>query len=163
MTKFPSLPFFFSVLLALTVASTDVSAESFPPIKNSVVKTECGECHMAFFAEMLPRKSWLKILNNLTDHYGEDASVDPDLLKDIITHHITRASDVLNTRGARKWREGIDRTKGEAPERITTAPRYIRKHDDDDFKEMWEKYNVTSKADCVACHKDADKGLFDDD
>jgi len=148
-------------MLLTTAVFGPATAESFPPIKNQTVKTECGECHMAFFAEMLPRKSWLKILNNLSDHFGEDASIDPEPLKEIIDFHTSRASDVLNIRGARKWREGL--RKGEVPERITTTPRFIRKHKDKDFKRMWVKYKVTSKADCVACHKGANQGLFDDD
>lgn len=148
------------VLVTATV-SGPAEAESFPPIKNQTVKAECGECHMVFFAEMLPQNSWLKILNNLVDHYGEDASIDPEPLKEIIAFHTSRASDVLNSRGARKWREGLK--KGEMPDRITTAPRFIRKHNDRDFKRMWTEFKVSSKADCVACHKDANKGLFDDD
>lgn len=151
-----------SVLMLATVSVPGPTvAESFPPITNQTVKTECGDCHMVFFAEMLPRESWLRVLNNLENHYGEDASIDPSLLKEVIAFHTTGASDVLNTRSARKWREGLK--AGEAPDRITTAPRYIRKHDNNDFKRMWTKFMVTSKANCIACHKDANKGLFDDD
>ncbi len=148
-------------VLVTTTASGPAVAESFPPIQNQTVKTECGECHMVFFAEMLPRSSWLRILGNLADHYGEDASIDPEPLKEIVAFHTSRASDVLNSRGARKWREGL--RKGETPDRITTAPRFIGKHNDREFKQMWAKFNVSSKLDCVACHKDANKGLFDDD
>jgi len=161
MTKSTLLITASAVILATATAYGPAMAESFPPIKNSTVKTECGECHMAFFAEMLPRQSWLNILNDLSNHFGEDASIAPDPLKEIIAFHTSRASDVSKTRGARKWRKGLK--KGQVPERITTAPRFIRKHKDKDFKWMWKKYKVTSKADCVACHKMANKGLFDDD
>ncbi|MCP4933024.1 MAG: cytochrome C [bacterium] len=150
-----------ALMLATVTVAGPTKAESFPPIKNQTVKTECGECHMAFFPEMLPRKSWVKILNDLGNHYGEDASIDPAPLKEIIAFHTSRASDVLKSRGARKWREGLK--KDEAPDRITTAPRFIRKHKENDYKRMWTKFKVTSNADCVACHKDANKGLFDDD
>ncbi len=148
-------------VVATAMLSGPGAAESFPPIRNQTVNTECGDCHMAFFAEMLPRGSWLKILNNLENHYGEDASIEPALLNEVITFHTSRASDVLNSRGARKWRKGLK--KGEMPDRITTAPRFIRKHDGNDFRYMWKKYKVTSNVDCVACHRDANKGLFDDD
>lgn len=152
-----------AIILAFASAIVfgSAKAESFPPISNKTVKAECGDCHMVFFAEMLPRQSWLNILNDLENHYGEDASIDPVYLNEIITFHTSRASDVLNSRGARKWREGL--RAGDVPERITTAPRFIRKHNDNDFKRMWARFNVVSNADCVACHKDANKGLFDDD
>ena len=152
----------FAVLAAVLLAtSPPARAESFPPITNKAVLTECGECHMAFFAEMLPRRSWLNILSNLDDHFGEDASIDPESLSKIIRHHITNASDVINSRGARKWREGLK--KQDAPKSITSAPRFVRKHDDSDFDKMWLRLKVRSKADCAACHKDAVQGLFDDD
>ena len=150
---------------ALAFSLTGISgysfAESFPPITNPTVKSECSDCHMAFFAEMLPRKSWIKILNNLENHYGEDASVEPEALKEIIAFHTDHAADVLSSRGAQKWRKGLK--KGEAPDRITTAPRFKRKHNDNEFKAMWVRNAVKTKADCVACHKDANRGLFDDD
>jgi len=153
------------IILALIVTGMSVLvrqsvAESFPPITNEAVNKECSDCHMVYFAEMLPRRSWMNILNNLSNHFGEDASVDPKALTDIIAHHVANASDVVNSRGARKWREGLN--KNEAPKRITLAPRFIRKHDDGDFTRMWKKLNVKSKADCVACHEDAQKGIFED-
>ncbi|MBT4889912.1 MAG: cytochrome C [Rhodospirillales bacterium] len=149
------------LVFASAIVFEPARAESFPPISNQTVKTECGDCHMVFFAEMLPRQSWLNILNNLENHYGEDASIDPVSLKEITVFHTSRASDVLNSRGAHKWREGL--RAGDVPERITTAPRFVRKHNDNDYKRMWTKFNLVSNADCVACHKDANKGLFDDD
>ncbi|MCP4073384.1 MAG: cytochrome C [Hyphomicrobiales bacterium] len=161
MTKFILVLASSVFVLATPIVSVTANAESFPPIENQTVIAECGECHMVFFAEMLPRKSWLRILNSLGNHYGEDASIDSGPLKEIITFHTSRASDVLNIRGAIKWREGLN--KGEAPERITTAPRFIRKHADNDFAQMWTKFKVASKADCLACHKGATRGQFDDD
>lgn len=152
--------------LALIVAGTSVLvrqsvAESFPPITNQTVNKECGDCHMVFFSEMLPRRSWEKMLNNLSDHFGEDASVDPKLLPEIIAYHVNNATDTSSNYGARKWRKGL--RKNEAPERITLAPRFLEEHDDGEFRSMWKKYSVKSKADCVACHgADAKKGIFDD-
>lgn len=155
--------YFFILVLIVTGMSVLVRqsvAESFPPITNEVVNKECGDCHMVYFAEMLPRRSWVKILNDLSNHFGEDASVNPKVLTDIIDHHVANASDMVNSRGARKWREGLN--KNEAPDSITLAPRFIRKHDDNEFTWMWEKRKVKSKADCVACHEDAQKGIFED-
>jgi len=153
------------LILALIVTGMSVlvrqsAAESFPPITNKAVNKECGDCHMVYFAEMLPRRSWMRILKDLSNHFGEDASVDPKALTGIIAHHVANASDVANSHGARKWRRGVN--KNEAPERITMAPRFIDEHDDGDFSRMWKKLKVKSKADCVACHKDAQKGIFED-
>jgi len=150
-----------AAIAAAVALAKPVQAESFPPITDKAVLAECGDCHMVFFAEMLPRRSWMNILSNLSNHFGEDASVDAAVLPKIIAHHVSNAGDVINSRGARKWREGLD--PNEAPEKITSAPRFTRKHSDSDFKRMWDKFKVKSNADCVACHKQAQQGIFEDD
>ena len=36
---------------------------------------ECTSCHLAFPPDLLPAASWWRILDNLTGHYGTDASI----------------------------------------------------------------------------------------
>lgn len=152
----------FSLPLVLLVGLTAPSAaESFPPITDPIVKTECSACHMAFFAEMLPKKSWETMLGNLKDHFGEDASLDAATLALVTTFHLNNAGDVLDSRGAMKWREGL--APGEAPERITLAPRFKKKHGGKEFDAMMIKKDAKSPANCVACHTAAEKGIFEDD
>jgi nitrate/TMAO reductase-like tetraheme cytochrome c subunit len=141
--------------------TTSVWAESFTPIRDAKITAACGECHMTFFPQMLPQASWQKIIGDLSNHFGEDASLDAETQAYVLKYHMEDAADVTSTRAARKWMSRVDLSN--PPDRIITAPRFIKKHSDRDFTRMWDRLNVKSKADCVACHKDAEHGIFDDD
>ena len=147
------------ILLAPLVAP--VQAERFPPIKDAEVKSECGDCRMAYFPQMLPRKSWQRIFSELGDHFGEDASLDAVTVRSLRSYYLNNASDVSNLRAARKWQQGL--SAGQAPDRITTAPRFLRKHDELSSR-VWSDPEVNSKANCGACHTNVtETGDFDDD
>ena len=45
-------------------------------INDQVTATECAECHMAYGADALPQGSWKLIMGDLSNHFGEDASLD---------------------------------------------------------------------------------------
>ena len=62
------------------------------PVTNQTYKETCGECHFAYQSELLPSASWVKILNQLDDHFGEEIETDPDKIKSI--------SDYLKANGA---------------------------------------------------------------
>lgn len=122
-------------------------AETFPVIKNETVLRECGDCHMAFPPQTLPRERWVEIINDLENHFGENAALPPDLVQEILDYHVRNASDVSTVRAARKWRTRSNVT------RITDAPRFRKKHGRCQ-PEVWTHEKVRSKSNCLACHKD---------
>lgn len=134
-------------LAALMIGATAAQAETFPVIKNETVLRECSDCHMVFPPETLPRASWEAIINDLDNHYGENAALPADTVKEILDFHVRNASDVSNVRAARKWRASGFFT------RITDAPRFRDKHGDCQ-PGVWAHEKVQSKANCLACHAD---------
>lgn len=44
--------------------------------RNQTIVTECSECHDAYNERLLPSDSWRKIMGDLDNHFGEDASLD---------------------------------------------------------------------------------------
>ncbi|NQV99407.1 MAG: cytochrome C, partial [Rhodospirillales bacterium] len=52
--------------------------ERVPRVTDPLVRKECGACHMAFQPAFLPAKSWDKMLGELSNHFGEDASLPAD-------------------------------------------------------------------------------------
>ena len=54
---------------------------------------ECGACHWAYAPEFLPARSWQAITSNLSDHFGEDASLDPDTTGKIADYLIAHSAD----------------------------------------------------------------------
>jgi len=129
----------------VVMAATTAQAETFPVIQNKTVLTECGDCHMAFPPQTLPKASWEKIIGNLADHYGEDASLDPALTAEVLAYHVEHASDVSSVRAAMKWRANGTFA------RITDAPRFKDKHGTCP-QEVWNHEKVRSKSNCLACH-----------
>ena len=66
-------------LAVLFVASglySGQAAASAAVSDQELAKNECGACHFYYSRDFLPAFSWKKILDNLDNHFGEDASLD---------------------------------------------------------------------------------------
>ena len=64
------------LLIGIAIARADGDAR-VAPVTDPLVKKECGSCHMAFSPQLLPKRSWQKLIDTLADHFGENASL-PD-------------------------------------------------------------------------------------
>ena len=129
------------------------------PVNNPIYKEECGACHFVYQPELLPSASWMKILNQLDDHFGEEIELDPDSKKII--------SDYLNSNGAEnssaKRAVKIMRSLGtHVPMRITDIP-YIREKHHELNPEVLKRESIGSLSNCIACHTTAEKGIYEDD
>ena len=127
------------------VISAGASLERVPVIRDQLVKTECGACHMAYQPWFLPANSWRKIMSGLPDHFGEDASLDESTRQKITQYLIKHAG--RGSTGA-----GIT---------ITGLGWYKNEHRGEVSAKALKK--AGSMANCTACHSDADRGLYDDD
>ncbi len=133
------------------------------PVSNKTYQDECGSCHFAYPPGLLPSKSWEKLLTAqaLPDHFGENAELDADTLKEIREYALANAADKSDRKRSRKIAlatENID-----APLRITEV-RYIkRKHHEIPEKMIKGNKDVKSLSYCDACHTQAKKGVFDAD
>ncbi|TVT76708.1 MAG: cytochrome C [Denitromonas halophila] len=146
-----------AVMLERARAGSD---EFFPPVTDPLTRQECGSCHMAFPAGLLPARSWQKMMGELDNHFGEDASVDAATAKQITTYLVAHAADSTGYGDMRRWLRGVSASA--APQRITELPKWVREHREVSPRE-WTRKEVASKANCVACHVDAERGYFEDD
>ncbi len=131
----------------------------FNSVKNPIYETACGECHFLYQPELLPSQSWMKILNQLDDHFGEEIEIDPDSKKSI--------SDYLKSNGAEnslaKPAVKIIRSLGnQEPMRITDIP-YIHKKHRELNPEVLHRESIGSLSNCIACHTSAEEGIYEDD
>ena len=129
------------------------------PVANQAYEETCGGCHFAYQPELLPSASWLKILNQLDGHFGENIEADPDAIKSI--------SDYLKTNGAENSSATqsvkIMRSLGnQVPMRITDIPHIRRKHHEL-HPALFKRESIGSLANCKACHTSAEQGIYDDD
>jgi Dihaem cytochrome c len=133
------------------------------PVSNKTYADECGSCHYAYPPGLLPGKSWAKLLDEkaLNDHFGENASLDKEVLKEISDYAMENAAEKSWTKRSRKI--ALATKEGDAPLRITEV-RYIkRKHHDIPEKMIKDNKDVKSLSYCNACHTKADKAIFDSD
>jgi hypothetical protein len=143
-------------LVAVFPLSAD---ERFPLITSDAVKTACSDCHMAYQPQMLPRKSWQTLIDQLREHFGEDASLTEAVRQEVLAYYLAHAADVDRSEHAREFLRGIDLNK--PPLRITETPRFIQEHRKI-AATIWSHANVRSKANCVACHPGAAQGNYDE-
>jgi Dihaem cytochrome c len=133
--------------LAAGTASSD-EFERVPPVTDAVVKKECGACHMAYQPQFLPTDAWRRMLDQLDQHFGADASLAVSVRQEILHYYLAHA--------------GKQRLDGSAPLRITETPAWVRAH-----REVaagaWTKPEVKFKGNCPACHKRAEAGDYEDD
>jgi len=64
-------------LPSLAIAGSD---NLLPATMSPKYQQECAACHLAYPPGLLPRQSWIRLMNNLEQHFGSDASID---LKDV--------------------------------------------------------------------------------
>lgn len=146
------------VVMPSLPAIAEDEGERFPPIKHEATLKECAACHMAFQPQMLPQRSWTAIMGDLANHFGEDATLAHDVQKDITDYLVANAADA---RGKSRWMRRIAAT--ETPLRITETPAWIRAHAEEVNPARFTDPKVKSKANCMACHRGADKGYYEDD
>lgn len=111
---------------------------------------ECGSCHLAFPPGLLPAASWKKVMTGLDKHFDTDASLSPADNQAITDYLVKHASN--------RW------TANTAPLKITDGEWFKTKHRASEIDPaVWKRASVKSPSNCIACHRAADKGEFDDD
>lgn len=131
----------------------------YPPVADPVVKEECGSCHLAFAPAMLPASSWQRMMGELKNHFGDDASVDAAVAKRITDYLVANAADSAGRRYSDKLLRGV--SLASAPQRITELPKWVSEHRKVPDWE-WKHKDVRTRANCTACHADAERGSYDD-
>lgn len=116
---------------------------------------ECGGCHLAYPARMLPAVSWATMMSNLSDHFGENAELPAPQVAIIARYLVTHSAQP----GDRVLR----RSTQTAPLRITELPYFIRQHDEIPMRMVKDNPEVGGFSNCNACHQNAATGDFDED
>ncbi len=153
------------LVCAALAAPPAMAGEHYPPVTDRLTLKECGDCHMAFQPSMLPARSWRALMVGLDDHFGENASLDPETARHIEAYLVANAGDVSRSRGFFSWRSGKMLrflSDSETPLRISDLRCWKRMHDELP-RGAFSRANVRSKANCVACHKRAAQGDYEED
>lgn len=127
-----------------------------------VYQEQCGSCHMAYPAFLLPTTSWNRLVSRLDRHFGERLKLD--------AADRTTIGRYLDVNSANRSTSGVARQimsslGGRVPMRITDVPylRLIHQRIDRRYSHSDGKRTGRFWADCQACHPGAEAGRFDDD
>ena len=133
------------------------------PMTDKTYLEECGSCHFAYQAGLLPENSWRKLLDAkaLEDHFGENAELDEDPRKHILTLLVSKSADKSWYKRSRKIMSSLD--KDENPLRITEIPYLKDKHEEVKEEVVKTSEKVKSLSYCNKCHQRAEMASFDDD
>lgn len=142
-------------VLALALLAADAGGsladelELVAPVTHQATRDECGECHMAYQPALLPRESWAALMDGLAAHFGEDASLPSGLTAEIRTYLLGASAPA--------------RRPGPRPILAITEQRWWLHEHDDIRAARWQSPQVGAKGNCPACHRDAERGLYDDE
>jgi len=138
------------------------SLETKQPLKlpmPPIYLKECGSCHMAFPPNTLPAESWKKMMSSLNDHFGDDATINDAAKKEIEAFLVTYAAETSHEEASIKFIRSIG--KEIPPVRITDIPYWKEKHKPIN-QAIYQRSSIKSRINCVACHKLAEYGSFED-
>ena len=137
----------------------DHSGGSMKTIKNTVYQDECGTCHFAYQPELMPTASWIVLMKNIGDHFGETIELNDDSKKSITDYLNANSAGNSGTKRGTKITRSI---KGQVPMRITQVPYIIDEHHDIS-PSVFNREAIGSFSNCIACHTMAENGIYDDD
>ena len=120
---------------------------------------ECGSCHFEFSANLLPQRSWVVMMADLENHFGDDASLDEE---DQQTLGLWLQEGALETSQS-EWPYLIGKSilPEDSPQRISKTSYWIEKHEDIE-ESITKRKSVRSKLNCGACHPNAAYGSYED-
>ncbi|MDP2520596.1 cytochrome b/b6 domain-containing protein [Shimia thalassica] len=130
---------------------------TLPPVGTiaQVYGDECTACHMAYHPSTRPAVSWQLMMNRLSDHFGEDASLPEGTRTEITSWLVQHAAGSTDSKPAMLW-AGLQETTPMALPDTSIWQALHASIDDDRFK----RRAIYSRSNCIACHKDAETGWF---
>jgi cytochrome b len=143
-----------NILTASSYQSIDYMAQ------NELFVDECGACHTLYPPQSLPKHSWVSMMNDLENHFGDDASLyDEQEHQSILNFLVQNSAETSSKEFAFKISNSIGNNDIIA---ITQTSFWKNEHQNIP-KEVFLHQEVKSKANCKVCHSDIEKGLIEDD
>lgn len=137
-------------------SSHSSKTKNLTPVTDALYLEECGACHFAFQPEWLPKESWRKLMAGLSDHFGDDASLEQATKEKIEALLFASSAETTEARYPQKFYRSL---KGATPLRISEIPYFKHEHDEISAKTL-KRESIGSIANCEKCHVSADRGIF---
>ncbi len=143
----------------LLIAQAPANDEAvFPMPTGKTYLNECGSCHTAYAPGLLPARSWRKMMGELGNHFGEDASLEEPQQLEIMKALENLAADSAQA-SMRMRRINSAIPTNAAPQRITETG-YFKYMHDEVRPSIWKRKKIGTLANCIACHSRANEGRY---
>lgn len=120
----------------------------------ALYKKECGSCHIAYAPYLLPQKAWVNLMNDLENHFGDDASLEEAEFQSIFAFLEAHSMQKYNTQfKANLAKENDD-------EIAISKYKFYEKAHQNLPNVLFNDERIKSRANCEACHKRAELGFF---
>ncbi len=152
-----------STAALLQALSEHAVGDAGPPAVSArsegVWRVRCGECHLPFVPALLPGRAWRSLMARLPEHFDARVSLAREERREVSAWLEAGAADsVAGGLGAAVMGRmaGSDR-----PLRVTET-RWFRHRHVNIPRATWSRDSVATPANCLACHRDAGRGIFDE-
>ncbi len=119
---------------------------------------ECSDCHNLIPPFLLPKESWKNLMANQEDHFEEDLELDNSMVKSIEKFLIINSSETSTRESSYK----ITKELADSKKFIITKTDYWKETHKNIPEEVFKSDTIETKSNCVACHKDFEKGILSD-
>ena len=145
----------------------DDAAREAPPVafvgktlpESALWQEECGSCHLAFHPSLLPARSWQRLLAGQDRHFRDDLGLEAATVAKLLAFAVPNSAEQHASEAA--WKINRSVPADATPLRITETPYWVKKHREIAAAD-WKNPKVKSKANCAACHQDAEAGTYED-
>ena len=157
--KEPTIGRVLVLLAAAVVCGVVVAApRTFPLVTDAAYRKECGACHMAFPPQLLPERSWQRVMGSLDSHFGDSAKLDSSTQQKISAYLAGNSADRANNAESMQIMASL--RNGDTPDRISKVP-YIEGMHAAVLEPRWKGTpRPKTLAECSVCHFRADTGDF---
>jgi cytochrome b len=136
---------------------TNIDYEELHP----VFYEKCSDCHNIYPPYLLPKRSWIRIMGALDNHFGEkitEANITKSQQTSILEFLTQNAAESSTREAAVKIMNSLEKRR---PKAITKTP-YWRETHKDIPRSVFKEKKIKDKSNCIACHKDFEYGNLDD-
>ncbi|MCF6310223.1 MAG: cytochrome b/b6 domain-containing protein [Sulfurimonas sp.] len=127
-------------------------------VEHKLFYDECISCHTLYSPHLLPKKSWVKMMDNLENHFGDDASLEQEDVDSIKKYLVNNSAEDSTKESAFKIFKSMEANDTIA---ITETPYWKKRHKDIE-KSVFKRKKIGNISNCKACHKNIEQGLLND-
>ena len=128
--------------------------------ENSAFYEKCGKCHKTYPPFMLPYDSWVRLMDGLENHFGEqitENNITQSEQMNIKAYLLSHSAETSTHKMAFKTLESLGDMR---PISMSKVPYWREAHQSIE-KSIFKSLHVKDASNCFACHPDFEYGIFE--